>query len=249
MEKIDIRKAKNNFGDIAYEQLLKMLLSHELSPGDRIQIDQIADALGISPTPIKHALARLAGQGLVDFRAGLGPFVASPSLREIQHMYDACLMCEAYAIEQGIDNVTNSFLAEIHYLIDAYQAAVRAMEGTREQNNAQIRLDRDFHERIASLDPNPIVLTWYKNINVLLRAFNQAPYLSFKREEAIHEHKAIVDGLAQHEASAAIAALRHHSAMAIAFISEKVKTAGIVAAGGSHEGLNSPGVAGSNGRR
>src|SRR5687767_8721292 len=105
MQAVDLRSARNTLGDLVYGHLLDAILSHELRPGMRLRPEDLAVQMGLSPTPVKHALARLAGEGLVEHRAGLGPFVAEPTVAEILDLYDCRLMCELHAVREGFGQI------------------------------------------------------------------------------------------------------------------------------------------------
>ena len=62
---------KNGYGKLAeaaYQTVLAKILAHELSGGSVIQERKLAEAMGISRTPMRDALGRLEGEGLVAFR-------------------------------------------------------------------------------------------------------------------------------------------------------------------------------------
>lgn len=59
---------KNSFADQVYEHVKRLILSGKLRQGERIVEDQIAKQLGISRTPVRHAIVRLAEYGLVYVR-------------------------------------------------------------------------------------------------------------------------------------------------------------------------------------
>lgn len=51
--------------DETYSQIREMLLTHEIAPGERINIDALARDLDVSQTPVREALARLESDDLV----------------------------------------------------------------------------------------------------------------------------------------------------------------------------------------
>jgi DNA-binding GntR family transcriptional regulator len=60
-----------------YDVVMDMLMNHTLGPGSRLNIDQLARLLGVSPTPVREALARVESEGLVT----KAPHAATPSPR------------------------------------------------------------------------------------------------------------------------------------------------------------------------
>jgi hypothetical protein len=68
------------------------LYSGRRAPGERLQIDQIARQLTISSTPVREALAYLAGQGLIVERRGAGYFTWALDAHELVELYDLHLI-------------------------------------------------------------------------------------------------------------------------------------------------------------
>ncbi|WP_441981008.1 GntR family transcriptional regulator [Microbacterium sp. 2RAF4] len=57
---------RRSMSDEAYNRLLDAIISGELRPGERLRDYELAERLGTSKTPIRHALDRLADHSLVD---------------------------------------------------------------------------------------------------------------------------------------------------------------------------------------
>jgi DNA-binding GntR family transcriptional regulator len=69
-----------------YEDLRRSILDRQRPPGDHLDPAMIAGALAASTTPVREALSRLVGEGLVDTRQGAGfhvPLLDEPSLRDL----------------------------------------------------------------------------------------------------------------------------------------------------------------------
>lgn len=60
-----LRRLRTVLSDETYSRIREMLLAHEIAPGARINIDALARALDVSPTPVREALARLEADDLV----------------------------------------------------------------------------------------------------------------------------------------------------------------------------------------
>jgi hypothetical protein len=75
-----------------YRNLRHDLATGSINPGDQIIVTEVAKRLGISPTPVREALARLVGERLVEDRRHHGYFVPLPSWFELVELYDLCEM-------------------------------------------------------------------------------------------------------------------------------------------------------------
>jgi DNA-binding GntR family transcriptional regulator len=209
MQAVDLRSAKNTLSDLAYGHLLEAILSHELQPGTRLRPEDLAARMGLSPTPVKHALARLAGEGLVQHRAGLGPFVASLTVDEVADLYDCRLMCELHAIREGFYRIDDGFLSQLQRLLAAHATAFAARDGTYERQRLSIEADRDFHLCYMRLWPNERAVIWYGQLNVHIHSY-QLTNNTAGRTEALVEHAAIATAFAARDLDGALAAVRGH---------------------------------------
>ena len=70
----------DSVADLAYERIRGYVLGGEVPPGARLGQVDLAERLGISRTPVREALRRLAGEGLVDFHSNRGFRVADLGL-------------------------------------------------------------------------------------------------------------------------------------------------------------------------
>lgn len=76
---------------LALRHLREGLIQGAYAPGQALPIAAVAQALGLSPTPVREALARLAGEGLVAPRDGGGYRVWPPDAVELADLYEAHL--------------------------------------------------------------------------------------------------------------------------------------------------------------
>lgn len=72
---------------LALAQLRERLKAGELAPGARVTAKEVADELRLSATPVREALSRLAGEGLLEERRGDGFFVRRLSAPDIAFLY------------------------------------------------------------------------------------------------------------------------------------------------------------------
>jgi DNA-binding GntR family transcriptional regulator len=72
---------------VALAELRRRLRTGALPPESRLGAAELAAELGLSPTPMREALARLVGEGLLEDRRGLGVFVRRLSVRDVADLY------------------------------------------------------------------------------------------------------------------------------------------------------------------
>ncbi|MCL4371164.1 MAG: GntR family transcriptional regulator [Chloroflexi bacterium] len=208
----DLRSGKTTFGDLAYKAVLNAILTHKLNPGDSLRSKELAAALGISRTPVDRALERLAGEGLVEFKPGLGPHVFSPTVEEMLELYDIRSMLEVHSVLHGIALVDDQYLRRMEALLEEHETAFAAIGSDQDSRRRSSEADRLIHEHIVSLWPSRRIQTWYRQLNVHVKAFllNKVP--TYRREAAPAEHRAIYEALLARDVAAAAEAVARHGA-------------------------------------
>ena len=84
----------DSVADLAYERISGYVLGGELPPGARLGQVELAERLGISRTPVREALRRLAGEGLADFHSNRGFRVADLGLDAVLHRLEVRAILE-----------------------------------------------------------------------------------------------------------------------------------------------------------
>ncbi|MHB1416525.1 MAG: GntR family transcriptional regulator, partial [Chloroflexota bacterium] len=92
---------RSSLTDKVYSLLKARILGQALLPGQKVDVDGLAADLGISRTPVKDALNRLAADGLVNVLARRGTFVARFELDDLLELLDVRLALESYAARLG----------------------------------------------------------------------------------------------------------------------------------------------------
>ena len=110
--------------DAVYERLRAEIATLALRPGERLPLEAVAELYGVSMTPIRHALRRLEGDGLVVTVRHRGSYVAPLTLEELE---------EVQAIRVGLEG-----------LLSYHGAAAMTAEGLEEMEGARDSLERAF---------------------------------------------------------------------------------------------------------
>ncbi|BBY26996.1 FCD domain-containing protein [Mycolicibacterium sediminis] len=147
--------------DQVYERLMELLLDGTLQSGDPVSIDGTARYLGVSPTPVREALARLESTGNVVRTAMRGYRVPEmPDAKEIADVMDARLLIESRLAELACAQVDDR-------LLDALEKAIEEQEEAPHTSDAAAirkyhRADERFHRLIAEHAGNAALLRAYE---------------------------------------------------------------------------------------
>ncbi len=86
----------------ADQKLRTSILRGEYAPGEALVISTLAEQLGLSATPLREALRRLASEGLVELQAHGSARVATVDIREATEIYELRQLLEPLALERSV---------------------------------------------------------------------------------------------------------------------------------------------------
>jgi DNA-binding GntR family transcriptional regulator len=187
-----------------YQALRRAIIEQALEPGAKLPEDTIGERFGVSRTLVRHALGRLAAEGLVELRRNHGAAVAKPSWEEAR---------DIFAVRLGLERLVVSSLA---LQLSADQAArlrrhVKEEEAARGSNEPlSIRLAGEFHILLADMTGNALLARYVAEVTSrsgLILALYGRPHSS---ECAVSEHGAIIAALEGGDAQAANRLMQEH---------------------------------------
>ncbi len=139
-------------GSLVYERLRALILSGDVPPGSRLAQEELAERLGVSRTPVREALRRLVGDGLVEFREQRGFRVADLALDDVVRRLEVRLILEPGGARLAAQRRTDADLETLQATIDRELAAADV--------TAVHDASRDFHLALAAASRNrELVLT------------------------------------------------------------------------------------------
>ncbi|MCU1411676.1 MAG: hypothetical protein JWR04_2383 [Rhodoglobus sp.] len=199
--------------DEVYDAVIGLLLDGDIPAGARANIESIARDLGVSPTPVREALARLESEGLVVKQALKGYTVAAPlDARGFEDLFHMRLLLEPDAARLAAARIPAEKIAELRTAINDMIAAVDAGPVSNERfadYKAFLVGDSTLHRVIAEATGNGLL----SDAIVRLRPHMHQYRLHFDRDGAHQtnlEHTAIVDALEKGDSASADAAMRSH---------------------------------------
>jgi len=199
--------AVRSVGDQVYERLLGEIVAGGLAPGTVVNEPELADRMGVSRTPVREALGRLAGDGLVSIRRNRRAVVRSLTAVEVSHVYQVREALEAAAARSAAGKLT----ADEIKLLRRLATAARGSRGSPEAVAAHHRFDVELHRLCAERSGNPVLadeIRKYRDLVQLVR--NQVGEGGGAMERAFREHVALVDALAAGDAEAAARTMADH---------------------------------------
>ena len=208
----------SSMGHRVYAELRERILEGELAPGARLHQEGLADELGVSRTPLREALGRLAADGLVDLLPNRGARVADVRPSDMEIAYEARLVVEPAAAALAAQRATEGVEAEMRAAITAHRASITDFAAAFDANRA-------FHLALVRAAGNPYLdrfaeTLWVVRVGMRVYQAQREPP-EFIRKDA-DEHEAIADAVAAGEVDRAHELTRRHISGAIALLREQL---------------------------
>ena len=195
----------------AYEAVREAVLERSLLPGERVTVRPFAERLGISPTPVKAALAILQREGFLVGRKHAGYFVAELTVADMRDIYELRSAVDALAARDVARTRPAELLDRLRTLVDGQRTALA--DGDVE---TYATLDREFHALIWQGSSNRRLMGIADLLGAQLRLGHSLTVAVPGRPQAgLDEHAEILDALLSGDTAAAELATRRHVAQVI----------------------------------
>ncbi|HEX5807012.1 MAG TPA: GntR family transcriptional regulator [Macromonas sp.] len=190
------------------ELLRQRIFNRELPPGSHIDELKIAEALGISRTPLREALKVLAAEGLVTMKVRRGAYVTEVSEQDLRDVYELLALLESDAVGAICRNNDPNHLAELEKLHAELAQAADPATGSRERFFA---VNEQFHLRVLEMAQN----RWRQQTVADLRKVmklnrHHSLFKSGRIQESLQEHEGVMEALRQHRPELAAERMRQH---------------------------------------
>ena len=195
----------------AYAAVREAVLTRELRPGERVTVRPLSERLGISPTPVKAALAILEREGFLVSRPHSGYFVAELTAADLRDLYELRSAVDTLAARDLARSRPPELLARLGELLEGQRIALEDGDIGR-----YAELDREFHALIWQASPNRRLLAIADLLGAQLQlGQNVTVSVPGRPEASLGEHREILDALRSGDTAAAEQATRRHLAQVI----------------------------------
>jgi DNA-binding GntR family transcriptional regulator len=146
--------------DRAYEFTKRRVLDSTFAGGELITEGEVADAIGMSRTPVREAFLRLAGEGLLRLYPKRGALVVPVSVAEVDAVMETRMLVERFALDKLLAAGPANGIA------DALDAAIAEQELRAAEGDADgfVAFDREFHTTFVTAAGNPIITGLYDSL-------------------------------------------------------------------------------------
>ncbi len=197
--------------DQVYEAIRERITSGSLPRGARVHQEDLAEELGVSRTPVREALRRLAAEGLVEMRTNRGARVADIDQGGMRGAYDARLVVEPGAARLAAGRRPAQPLARMRAAVAAQRRSTRNVERSFEAN-------REFHLALVAASDNDFLLQlverlWVARIGATI--YERQVETQERMLLDVREHEQILEAIEAGDARRAESLTRRHLADAM----------------------------------
>lgn len=194
--------------EFAFSRLRDAVVSGELKPGDWVRAEDWADRLGLSETPVREALGRLEGLGLVKIFPHRGAQVKERTREHVIETYLIRAALEVLAARQAIERTNDE---EYQELLQTAEDLTDEMVKEQSAGNVdRVReLNRELHMAIYSAAGLPRLLALIEGLWAVY-PFDTLTVIPRRGDSALNEHRQILEAIRSRDADKLAKAFEEH---------------------------------------
>ena len=196
--------ARNTGAHVVYAELKRRILSLELKPGERLYEPAMAASLQVSRTPLREAIRRLISENLLEQQSTGGVLV--PAL-------DEAVISELYEVRAAMESLMarNACLKATTVDVEALRDILARNAATVEFSDEAMRQGMALHSKIAEIAGNSWAQRFHGQIsNQMERYRHFTNSMQERRDQALAQHRTLVDAIAADKPEEAAAIAFHH---------------------------------------
>jgi DNA-binding GntR family transcriptional regulator len=192
--------------ETVYARLRDHILAGGAAIGQRLDERELSKQLGVSRTPVREAIGKLAADGIVDYRPHQGSFVRRLTVKEVQDLYTVRIELETLAVRLSMGKFGSGFLDTLSEIVDGTEAAMLASDLVE-----FARQDQRMHALFVDAADNSALADSLGRIeNLIQMARNLANQRPGLPEATDVQRHALLDAFRQGDTEKAVAAMRSH---------------------------------------
>ena len=170
-----------------YGQLRDAIVDGTLAPGEQLKDLELAEWLGVSRTPVREALLRLAEAGLVIATPGRSTVVSSVDLRAVREARDVVAAMHSLALREAVGQLTRADLQRMREANRRFKQALR--DGDVE---AALRADDDLHGVPVAVAGNTALSSVLEQFTPVLRRAERLRFSTLDGRASVRRHDDLI---------------------------------------------------------
>ena len=200
---------ENTKSESLTELLVEAIVGGEIEPGSKISEPELAKKYQVSRGPLREAMMRLEGLGLIERIPHVGARVITFSPEKLIELYSVREALEGMAARLAARYITQEELLSLEMLLSTHSKHIDEVEGSSYFHQHG---DFDFHYRIIQASRNSKLISLLcDELYHLLRMYRyQSPRAQSRPNEALNEHKFILQAIRNRDEELAEMLMRRH---------------------------------------
>lgn len=201
--------------DGAYDVVKERIMDLDLAPGAQVNMEQLARDLQVSTTPLREALTRLEGEGLV-IRRNLRGYVVTPqpTPQHLRDLFTVRTALEPVAASTAAATASEQCVASLRSALSQMKDCSDTAAG-EQYNRYRALVDADalFHDGVAIGSGNQLLRRMLTSLHshVLLYRLYFVSGVGPEFSKTLNEHRAVLDAIVAGDAASAAKAMRVHT--------------------------------------
>jgi DNA-binding GntR family transcriptional regulator len=194
--------------EFAYGEIKRLIMLKKLKPGQRLSENALSKEIGVSRTPVREALRKLASEGWLNMVPDTGVWVSSPTKREILNAYEFRIKLETWGIEMAMPNVTPLLITKLEDCLEEEEAIYKGMEKAEKYSE----INNKFHLLIAEASGNDALCQHLQiaiNRTDIYMIFYD-DYYDFENNCSLSEHRDILKSIKEADTGQVIRKIQAH---------------------------------------
>jgi DNA-binding GntR family transcriptional regulator len=205
------------------------ILDGVLEPGQRLRASDLTDRYGVSATPLREALQRLAVENLVELDPRYGATVALISVSDLRDIYEQLQLIGCLALERSISRGDETWAARVAEQFDVLSEAMRRQKmAATADDDTRRRLAGEageahwaFHDALYSACDSPWLMRFVQMLHAHSERYRRlAQHAGEGKRNTLHEHQEIMQAAARGDTRGAVAALRDHLGLTVRLLED-----------------------------
>jgi DNA-binding GntR family transcriptional regulator len=200
----------------------RRIFNGDFAAGEYIRLEQLAEVLGISVTPVREALLNLRAEGLLELHPRRGFMVVTVTARDLADVSIVQAFIGGELAARATEHITPAQLAELKAIQGQLEKAYKLAD-----LDLAVRLNHDFHRTINIAAGSP-KLTQFMSGITRYAPESVFPTLPGWPEQSISDHRAVMSALESGDVEAARAAMAEHFTVGVGPLTAHLTERGVI---------------------
>lgn len=199
-----------------YRELKRSILEGDFAPGELLPEDLLTEVTGASRTPVREALMRLQGDGLVKIVPRRGARILEMDPEELNQLVEARILLETAFFDRAVKNISLKKVKKIKDDMASILAEMKSVETTSpfwaKKRLEYSKLDFGFHRTLVEASNNGFLLRYYDMLLDRVKVYSHHTVIKYPVYflESAKEHENILDAMLSGQNENAVKLIEGH---------------------------------------